>query len=412
MFSDLKHFQKIPRNGQLFLLNEILWTTGLGIFLAIFNLYLLGSDFSLGFIGLSSSIRLLSTGILAVPVGIVASRIGLRNAMLLGNIILFIALSLQLTARQPSALLVFIAVEGLAETMRRVVKSPFMAEQTSLDERHYLFSSNAAAMNFSRMTGSVLGGYLPVLFVLLLGLEDRLALDGLIAALWFGVGLVGIGTLPLAMMRVKPPTSNGNPGRQLARALRSPIAWQLVTSFSLTALGTGLVVPLFNVFLAERFGAGTAEIGTILALSLFVLSVLTLLSPAISRRFGTVNAVTLSQIASLPFLIMIVLLPGLFWAGLASILRLAFMDMMVPAVNTLSMNLVDDDERASVNSMIRMGQASAEGIAAGMAGWMMEHWGYTTPYIIAQGIYLLAIAHFYFRFRKYDRGSQNRIVLG
>lgn len=411
LLRDLKNFRNIPRNGQLFLINELLWTLGIGIFEAIFNLYLLKIGLGISFIGLTSSVRLMLIGFTAVPLGVFASRVGLRNSMLLGNVLLFAALGAQLLAEQMWMLLVFIGAEGVAVTLRRVVKSPFMAEQTTKSERPYLFSSNAAMMNFSKMTGSALGGFLPVLIVSMFGLEDYLSLVGLKGALWVGVVLTGSGIVPLLMMRVRPPAANEQLWQQVGKVMKNRTAWELVISYSLIAIGTGLVVPLFNVFLVDQFGAGTVEVGTIKTLSLLGLSLTTLLSPAIARHFGVVRGTTYAQLASLPFLLLIVVLPGLFWAGTAAILRLSFMDMMNPARNTLSMNLVREEERAPVNSMVRMGQTTAEGAAAGMAGWMMEHWGNTTPYILAIAAYVFAIVYFQVRFRKYDRDTSHRYAL-
>ena len=84
-----RHFSP---NARLFLGYALMSQTGSGIWMVVFNLYLLRSGFSTGFVGLFLMVDMLFHGLVAFPAGLIADRIGRRKAF-------FFATCLNLVAR-------------------------------------------------------------------------------------------------------------------------------------------------------------------------------------------------------------------------------------------------------------------------------------------------------------------------
>src|SRR3989449_1232516 len=76
-----------------------------------------------------------------------------------------------------------------------------------------------------------------------------------------------------------------------------------------------------------------------------------LLVPSLSRKFGTVKTIVITQGASTVFLFSIPFLPTFPIVGAVFVVRSMLMMMSNPAQNSLLMGLVPDDERSSASAI-------------------------------------------------------------
>ena len=130
--------------------------TGSGIWTVVFNLYLLRSGFSTGFVGLFLMVDMLFHGLVAFPAGLIADRIGRRKAFFFATCLNLVARGSLLFTTDPATLLVLAALAGTGEAFHGSAGPPFIMENSQPEERPLLFSMQTIFHLMSRSLGSAL----------------------------------------------------------------------------------------------------------------------------------------------------------------------------------------------------------------------------------------------------------------
>ncbi|WP_407308642.1 MFS transporter [Desulfosporosinus sp. SB140] len=164
---------------------------------------------------------------------------------------------------------------------------------------------------------------------------------------------------------------------------------------SLIGFGAGLVIPFFNVFLTQRLKAPTSIVGIVMSSSQIGMALTGLLAPFLIAKLGKVNAVVVSQLASIPFLLMIALPQSLGIVILSFLLRSALMNMSSPISSGFTMEITPSEQRATVSSLIGMAQNLSRAVSAALGGWLMQVTNYSVPYFLTSVLYLLASLYYW-----------------
>ena len=141
---------------------------GSGIWTVVFNLYLLRSGFSTGFVGLFLMVDMLFHGLVAFPAGLIADRIGRRKAFFFATCLNLVARGSLLFTTDPATLLVLAALAGTGEAFHGSAGPPFIMENSQPEERPLLFSMQTIFHLISRSLGSAL----PLVWAVTLGVPD------------------------------------------------------------------------------------------------------------------------------------------------------------------------------------------------------------------------------------------------
>jgi Na+/melibiose symporter-like transporter len=262
-----------------------------------------------------------------------------------------------------------------------------MVEHSSPRERVYLFSMASVLGWGFGMVGNIIGGVLPEAFAGLIGTSTSdfwVSRITLICSLAFQV----VGLIPLYFIKEKI----GGPSEQQKSfsfktiKSKSTIA-KLVLVTALMGLGSGFIVPLFNVFFTSKLGATKAEIGTIFALGQIGVAVGTLLMPAVAERLGKVKTISSVQLLSIPFILAIVLSQNVAWATTPYIVRMSLMNMVGPLRDSFSMEIVYASERATTSGLNGMAWSVLRAGGTAVAGGMMESGDFFLPYLLTTVMY-------------------------
>src|SRR5512139_3375678 len=106
-----------------------------------------------------------------------------------------------------------------------------------------------------------------------------------------------------------------------------------------------------NLFFKETFPISDKVLGTLFAVSAVITGTVTLASPVLADRWGRIRSLVLTQLTSIPFLLLIGF-SGVFWvSGVAFWVRAALMNMGNPLYNAFAMEQVTDRERATVSGL-------------------------------------------------------------
>lgn len=352
-----------------------------GAFGVIQGLYILSLGFSETVLGTILSFRMLAAAVASVPAGIISDRVG----------------------RKPA---------------------PLLAESSTGQDRSRLFGVNFSLSMTVNMIGSLLGGFLPQqmrtlgmvpAYRISLAVFSLVTLAGVMpASRIVEQGKTGFGR-GAAHGAAGGPASGSGSFRAIAvtelrslaetavqRAVLSLLAYSLLIGF-----GAGLVTPYFNVFLSRKLGVDTAIVGLILSFSQGATAIAGLVAPVLANRFGKVATVVGTQIASIPFLLLIAMPPNVYLVTFALFMRSALMNMSNPVASTFSMEIVGADRRGKVSSLMRIADNLARAGSAAVAGWIMANWSYEVPYFFTAVLYLLASAVYYRSFRGWEKRDRS-----
>lgn len=405
--------RRFKPNAKLFLASVSLSQIAMASFGLLLNIYLRQLGYSKSFLGIFTTVNLISSGLISVPAGMFTNRFGRKGALLLSISLATVACLGQVYFTASAAiLLAFSALRGASNTFKSIVQSPLLVENSDIRERMHLFSVNAALSHVSGMVGNSLAGLLPVFIMDSLGIIDAinpvpLRFSLIISALFWLFSAV-----PVMFIKERPVQKGTQAQRlSLGKVLASPIPRNLAVYNMFIGFGAGLVVPFFNVFLTEQLKAGTEQVGFIMAGSSVVLIFAVLLSPRLVDKFGKVKSVVLSQGSSIPLLIVMGLSPGIWPVTIAYWLRHGLMNLSNPITGSFAMEIVEPEQRATTASLISMANNLCRAVSATVGGFMMDNFGNGSPYFLTAIIYSMAVMWYYTHFREEEIKYKARLKL-
>jgi MFS family permease len=390
-----EHIAAFTQNARLYLIGSILLGIVLGIFQLLFNFYVLSLGFGQEVLGTLVSFRNATALITAVPAALLVNRIGKRNAFILGNLFIGIAVAMMLIFPGFAMFCATSALIGLATTLSAVSMGPFLMENSSDYERTYLFSV-ASGINMTAMAiGEWVGGYLPAWFGGLLSVASTTAraYSAALAIICLGAAL---SVIPFLFISNKYVASSGRSIFKLDYFKRNTKGLsRLILPLLITSIGAGMIMPFMNVFFRTVHGQSDAAIGTVFAWGALAMGAGLLIAPAIAERFGKIQVVVISQALSIPFLVMLGFSPLLAPAIIAYYVRATLMNMSNPVYSTFVMEKVPLESRAMVASLSSMSYNFGWAISPVLSGWLQIRSGFTGPFLFTISTYTLAVLLYY-----------------
>ena len=400
----MSRVRQFTPNARKFLVFQFFLALNSGIYGVIFNLYLLKLGYHEDFMGVLLGVVFVSSGLMALPAALLCDHIGRRRTLLLSSGILALALALLYTITTGEMLLFASVLYGMSTGATAVASSPFMAENSSREERIHLFSMNSVIMMASSVLGSLAGGMVP-------GLLASQAIEGsdmvgpYRLTLYLSLAAALLTLLPLALIKEKsrPRMKRGEHSRLIIRVARSRNVQRLVFVNVLIGIGAGMVVPFFNVYFYTVLNATTGQIGLIFSIGQIVMVGGLLAIPALVGRYGKVRTIALTQLLSIPFLILIGLTTSIFAAAVGYVMRMTLMNMANPAISSFNMEIVAEEERATVSSLTQMGWYLFYALSTFSSGIMMSQRHYLLPFMITCVVYILAAVAYYAFFLRIEK---------
>ncbi len=385
-------------NAKMYLAYNFLTSLYVGMASVIFNLYIIRLGYNEQFLGLIISVTMIATGLFAFPAAQVCGWMGSKNSLLASSIVSAIVSFLLYVMTSRDWLIILSLLSGTFSAVQVIIAAPFMVENSTAEDRIYLFSLNFALFVVATVLGMAIGGYLPQAWSFIFGVDGGSVLSYRYT-LFVSVAVAAASIIPLAFLKEKKKACTGRlaVGAMLAGLARSRVVRRLVAISCLIGLGAGLIVPFFNVYFSKMLSATPGQIGLIFALAQASMAVGAMAVPCMVSRMGKVKTVSLTYLLSIPFLVILAVSTNLYIAAAAYILRMLFMNMSVPISNSFSMEIVNSEEMAPVSSLTSMGSYMSIAVSSYVAGVLMSGGSYLLPYI-ATCLFYLAAAVLYFKF--------------
>jgi MFS family permease len=403
---DLGYIGKLrlfKRDAKLYILIWFLGAFSSGISGVIFNLYLKDAGLSEDFIGFFLSISMFATAAIAFIAGLLTDKASRKKIILTANVVVFISVVVQYTTLNPLGLIFSQVFLGLSSAFREVAWSPYITELSSERERAHLFGFAGGISLLGVLIGNLLGGFLPQVFAGILAIPVGASL---VAPYQYTLWLSLIPSA-LAIVLVTQMTTDTPSNTNIRFALKSIKDWGFIgryaATISIVGLGAGTIVMFFNLYFTHEFPIDSGLLGIIFAINTIILSLGNFLAPALADRIGKVRTVVVTEILSIPFLVMLWWAPILQFAVLGYVMRSVLMNMSGPVSNAFFMEGLKKEERATAVGVVRSGDSLVRAIAANIGGLLLYLGEYRLPYLLVSGLYVVGILLFYGFFRNTER---------
>ena len=397
----LARTREFSRNANLYVVHVIGMDMIHGSFNVLFNLYLLTIGFDIRFIGLRLMVQFIFRAITAMPAGLVSDRIGRKASFILGDGVGALIALIMIHTTSEAVLLIGPAVGSFFGNLHHTSESAFMAENSRPSERIHLFSVAGSFRTFSSMTGALLAGLVPAMFIDNIG-----AVDAYRYATYAGLSLWFLSLAPALMLRsveaVEQPERLGRTPVQPKRSFRTLLSdikhprliFFFVLTSALISFGSSTVTPIVNVVFHDHSGhihADEAEIGVMFAVAELGLAIATLGIPIITARMCKVNGVALARFLSLPFLVALGALPMFLGDGTFLLLMLVSMSYVgrntlfgvsYPMDEAFNMEVLDPRERASGTGIEIAAGGAVSALAIVVGSRLVDSGDYTSPFLI------------------------------
>ena len=396
-----QRLQGFNRNARFYLLFTFIHGINFSIYFLFFNLYVLSLGYEPGFLGLLVALPSIVVTVVAIPAGFLGDRIGYKRALLLGMILMLVSIIGIVCFHKPAGLILFGILFGLGNSFVWVINAPFMAANSSEEDRTHLFSVQFAMNTFSGFFGFLIGGSLPLLFANLLGVEAERPV-AYQATMLTCVGLILIALLPLLAIRAQ----DGRVGERLrlkSAFQRPTLLTKLLLPQLILSFGAGILIPFLNVFFKQRFAIPDTLLGTIFAGQSIAIALATLAGPLLAERLGKIRAVVFTQLVSIPFLLLLGYFPLFTPAVIGFLVRAGLMNMGGPLYLAFAMEQVEKNRRAAVNGLLTMSWSSGWAMSNWVSGQLQQGPGFGVIFAITCACYLLTSMFTYLFFGRIDR---------
>ncbi len=387
----LSNVRRFSPEARLYLLTSMLQGTAHGVFQLFFNFYILSLGYRRDFLGVLISVPALTALGMALLAGYLSDLIGRKRTFLLGGFLSAVAQLGMLLVPTPTGLIAASVLRGVGMSLFSVTAAPFLMEHSSEAERTHLFSFSSGISTMSAFLGNFVGGYLPTLVALQLGVEPTSS-----PAYAWSLGLTSIvsllALLPLVWLRLDKPLVHQDPRAPL-RVLwqnRESMGRLLVPSLVLS-LGAGMLMPFMNVFFRFRYGMTDEAIGSLFGFGSLAMGVAILIAPILAERWGKARTVVITQGVAIFFLVLLGFVPHVGVAMVAYFFRLALMNLSGPVYQTMVMEEAEAESRGMAASLYSMIWNLGRAVSPSVSGPLQELYGFDPVFMTTILSYALSV---------------------
>ena len=381
--------RSINYNSKLYFTHGLFFGISSGISGLLFNYYLLSLEYNQAFIGSLVSIFSLSALLFSFPASLIISRIPLKHALLISFSMFSGSALCYILFPSPFVLYSMNIISGMANSMFMVSARPFLFDNTTEENRPYLFSLDWTIFNISSIIGNYGGGILPSYFAGIFNTTITAAIAYKYSLL-VSVFILVIGLVPIFFLK-RPKIINADDPIKIKDIIReAPIYSKLVTPTLIVSIGAGLLMPFLNIFYRIDFGQSDFVIGRMMAFGSLAMGIGLFLSPVFASRIGKLKLVIITQSLSIPFLFIMGFTSNFGISAMSYYIRMCLMNMSMPIYDVLLLEYIDDRKRTIFAGLLNMGWQLGWAIGPFISGLIQEFSGFSIIFLLTSTLYSIA----------------------
>ncbi len=347
----------------------------LSLFALIFPLYLYTIGYKQDTIGFVTALGAITTLVGAVPLGLLADRVGRARLFILSALVVpFSYLAIAATTALPAIIVGNMVANGLA-TVYWSTNAPLLVGAVSAERRVRVFSVNSFFLWGLGALGAVIGGTTSALAGRILG-ESSNAATPLRIALIANVVIMATGAIPLLGLRA----ADGAP-EERTRAWRFDrgdlrLFGKLLCADALQAFGAGAIVGFLPLFFGLRFGLSSGTLGVLFTMTGVLAGIASLSAPVLARRLGDLRALIVAQAAMAPCILLTALAPVVWLAIAFECARNSLRGTVDPIYTPYAMTRVPARQRGALGGLYNVTWATGFSLGPLLSGWIQVHAGF------------------------------------
>lgn len=394
--------KRLSKNIYLFLVINLIASFAMGIFNMFVGIYLKEIGYQEQFVGNILSVNTFAIAIASIPSAYFIEKIGRRKSFAIGFVCIALGSSFLVIFNDPAIIMLMAIINGFGMSIKTTSEGMYIVENTTEDERVSVFSTNFIISNIGMMSASFLGGVMSSYMSKYFDASQAITYIFIMSAVLSLCALI-----PIYFMK-EPKNLKSRSFKECINGYVS-ILNKKVSSFMvyhfLIGVGAGMVVPFFSVYLKYSMNIGDGIVGSILSISQFGCILGGMVIPFMSNKFGKVRSVIICQLVSLPFLLSIAFPQGILILTISFFMRNGLMNMAMPLIQNLSMEMVNDEQRTNMSSLIALSGNISRAIGIAIGGFLMENISYNTPYYFTVAFYVIAVMLFKYIYRCDEESS-------
>ncbi|MHB8619485.1 MAG: MFS transporter [Chloroflexota bacterium] len=353
-------------------------------------LYLAAAGYTAARVGYLLSIASFGSVLMVLVVGFVSDRYG-RKPVLLGMAILAMLGPLVYaltTSFWPLAITAGLAAIGRGGAAGGggnwgpfyPAEQPLIAGSVPASRRNRTFATLSVVGAIGAAAGSLAAG-IPDL------LQTQVHMGSLDAFHWLFYLMTAAGlTLVLLLLPISEQRASGprSPARMSHASLG--LIGRLWLTNGLNGLAFGVLGPFLTYWLATRYGATAAAIGTLYTMVNLATIGPYLGSAALARRFGSVRAVVLTRGAAIICLAGIAVAPTFPLASAAYVLRMLFTSAGMPIRQSYVMGVSSEEDRSRVAALGNLPAQATSTISPTVAAYLLQSVSVEAPVWMAAAV--------------------------
>lgn len=383
----LKGMGRVNRNVRLLFLGSTLNGVAGGIFAVIFNLYILGLGISPEVLGGILSAGPFAQALGSIPMAFLMERIGFKKVFLIIYGVTAVGRLLQIATTSVPLIALAAFGGGLAFAGDFVVRLPFLAANSTPEERNNIYSLSSILFSVAVAAGALFAGFAPNFIQSLVG-------GDLVAAyrftLYFAGFLALLGVVPCFLITDQPIVHT----RKISLA---PYLWgmdrftfqQAVVSL-FVGVGVGLTSPFMNIYYVYHLGSSREFFGIMSALVIIPAMLATSVGPLLARKAGSVRMVTYLRVLIPVFILLLALTINPWLGTLGYWGTSALTTMSQPLTFAFAMLVAAPRAKPATAAWLNVTFWFGNAFSAPLAGVFLAQSNYQIPLFIAAGAMLLA----------------------
>lgn len=384
---------KLTRDGWLLFATRCSRMFAYGLLSVVLVLYLVEVGLKEWEVGLLLSLTLAGDTAISLWLTTTADRLGRRRTLILGAILMVMA-GVVFASTSSFVLLVIAATIGVISPSGNEI-GPFLSvEQAALshivsDERRTdVFAWYNLVGSFSTAVGALAGGLIAEASPHF-GLTGPAAFQPVLLA-YAGIGVALIVGFSFLSSAIEATRDKSVPLRKSVLGLHESrrTIFKLSLLFALDAFGGGFVIQsIIAYWFHVRFQLDPAMIGTIFLFANLLAGVSALAAGWLARRIGLINTMIFTHLPSNVLLILVPLMPDVYWAIGLLLLRFSISQMDVPTRQAYTMAVVRPDERSAAAGVTAVARSVGASISPMLATVLVGSVGLMSlPFFLAGGL--------------------------